>query len=98
MSIGAERDLLEQLLSIVAGHGSLEGRNRGAVFLGEGEGGDGGDEDLMLRVHVPYNLLPEVALQLRREGIPCSEITQHVRPRGLRPEKAARAPVLSQEG
>lgn len=42
-----------------------------AAELGEGEGGEVGDEDLVLGIAVGHDVVGEVALELGREGVPC---------------------------
>lgn len=79
-------NLLEELLSVVEGHGLLDRGNRGTILLGERESGGDGDQDPVLGVDVTQHLVSELALQLRRERVPRPEIAQQVLSHGTRPE------------
>jgi hypothetical protein len=68
-------DLEEEPARVVEGERLRVGLQREAR---EGERGEGGDEDLVERVHVAQHLLPKLALDLLREGVARAQVAQQV--------------------
>lgn len=71
-------DLLQELLSLISGHGGLERRKRGALLLGKRESGEVGDKDLVLGACISQHFLCKTTLYLCWKGVPGPKVTQQV--------------------